>query len=83
MHVAVTAEHIHRGEASNPTGCPVFLALADVVGEDNVISVEDEGAWLSDCGTSRYLAFPSKAFAFIRLFDKGEYVAPFTFEFAA
>lgn len=55
----------------------MFLALVEELG-DRVRSVDGEGAWL-DTG---FIAFPTKVWAFIRLFDKNQDVYPFSFELA-
>lgn len=74
--ISVTAEDIKNGEATTITKCPIALAASRcfegrVMIGSNGISVEN----LKDL-----VFMPSSASDFVKKFDNGEIVYPFTFE---
>jgi hypothetical protein len=79
--VSVTAGHIAKGEPRSAFSCPVACALADAFpgarchAGRNALTVYDR------CGTRCLrVPHPDSVLKFIRAFDSGQPVDPFTFE---
>ena len=75
MQVHVRKKHIARGEPDTVTQCPVALALADLLGTE--VHVESTYIKLGRCR----FRLPPRVRQFIRHFDTGQQVKPFTFTF--
>ncbi len=81
VKVTVTEQHIKRGKKSNTNFCPIALALKGQLGLRSVVvdgdvvefGVDKEG----DGGFS--INLPVEAQEFVRAFDDGETVKPFSF----
>lgn len=90
MDVRVTAEHVEAGEPNNPMGCPIALALVDLMGGD--IDVFDGKAYACDAlaladGKVRKFEnltadLPDVADEFVNRFDRREPVEPIEFTLA-
>ena len=76
MRIAVTQEHIDRGERKVCNGCPVALALRND-GYDS--RVEYTSMQFRIEGTKYGCETPRSVQKFILAFDKGRAVAPFSF----
>lgn len=74
--IAVTQEHIDNGKAMSCGACPIALAAKEVFVEGLEIAVG------IDCiGVDTYFVdLPDVARRFVRAFDDGKFVRPFTFE---
>ena len=78
MQIRVTQEDIDKGKRNSLRRCPVALALKRAcgriveVGSTMVYSRNEDRAWL--------ISLPEKAEDFVKLFDIGEPVEPFTFD---
>jgi hypothetical protein len=75
VKVSVTKQHIKDGERGDNCGCPVALALKDLDFKDvlvspDLISLTDDGDWYP---------VSKKVYVFIRDFDEGLKVKPFSF----
>jgi hypothetical protein len=76
--VSVTTEHIAAGKREDCERCPIAPAFAEVFPGSPYI---DEFSCMitDDDGTETEFDLPDEALEFIRAFDDGEDVAPFTF----
>lgn len=74
--VNVTDEHINDGTKKCGTHCPIALAVAPF--KQPFVAGSWMGVYLN--GQRAFYDLPDEAQKFIRSFDKGEPVAPFTFE---
>ena len=79
MIVTVTAADIKHGRRKSQTSCPIALAIKK---KSNVTYVK------TGCSTSTvrrgwdsevYYKYPKSVFNFVKKFDRGEKVRPFTF----
>lgn len=74
--------HIDAGKKCDSRGCPVALATKEVLGSADVGVVPT--CYIRDgelgSGSQRYADVPDAVNDFIYQFDRGEHVAPFTFE---
>ncbi len=90
VSVPVTSRHIGRGEERNAKDCPIARALREAL-EDALlalgrgtsynrvaVSVDAQGCWMSVGSTERYFTPTTNIVAFVRAFDAGEHVFPFT-----
>lgn len=75
MKIIVTAEHIKNGCRMDPCGCPVALAIRDVVKDDDV----SVGPWQVHVG-GKGIRLPPAAVLFVRWFDENLRPQPFEFE---
>lgn len=86
MIVHVTAEHIAAGERFNCFECPVALAIDAAIGVVSAIAgprfiaVRPTPAEVGSWALERCAYTPTAVADFMRAFDRGEEVAPFTFE---
>jgi hypothetical protein len=83
--INVTAEHIAAGERENCERCPVALAIRDAFPHLVYIEVAPEGISISlrgadIWGLKAHVDVAREVQEFIRAFDSGEPVEPFTFE---
>lgn len=76
MKIIVTAEDIAAGRQSEPSDCPIALAIARVFGERVLVCPER----LMSIEPYPELQLPAKVADFINRFDDGLEVAPFEFE---
>ena len=80
--IEVTAEDIRRGVREDACWCPVARAIARLLdvrlGDDEVI-VGRELILIRPLGSLTDYELPAEAARFIRAFDHGEPVEPFTF----
>lgn len=75
MKISVTQKHIDRGIRENMRSCPIALAIRERIGAE--VSV---GANYAHCpGKGVWWMLPIKINDFIREFDRGIEVKPFTF----
>jgi len=79
VRVSVRQEHIDRGKRCSATGCPVALAIRDVVGTQNV-AVVPNFAYVGTIFTGQRFDLPEEVSEFIFEFDTGELVSPFEFD---
>lgn len=81
MKIKVTQEHIEKGEGCSAYRCPVALAVMDVCPGGVFIGLR-VCYWSNNnrSDENRRAFLPPKARAFIREFDAGKPVQPFTFE---
>ena len=79
MKIEVPQEHIDNGTKNEPCHCPIALSVNETANtETAVVSGED-----FSCGEGddfREYSLPQEARDFIKQFDDGELVHPFTFE---
>lgn len=79
--ISVTAEHIAAGKPNDACWCPVWHAIraafpdADAAG----IAVGPDAFTVCSHAVVSDVEFPDAAARFIRRYDKGETVQPFTF----
>lgn len=76
MIINVTADHISHGKRANACDCPVALA-ARAAGFKDAQVYASHMYWL---GGRKMQDLPNKAMAFIRDFDEGRPVQPFSME---
>lgn len=79
MIVSVTEEHIKNGEPKSFSGCPIALACKELFPNCDIdVDLESIGVYPNN---ERYdfLMTPKKAQNFIKKFDDGEKVKPFSF----
>jgi DNA gyrase inhibitor GyrI len=78
MKINVCQEHINRGERKRCDRCPIALAVKDKL-ESKDINVNAMGIFVGlYCQFKWHL--PKSAQKFIKRFDAGGHVKPFTFE---
>lgn len=73
--IEVTQCHIDSGEPRSCQGCPVALALKSATLHGWAVGVRSA---MTGC---HHRLLPHKTIEFIRAFDRGEDVKPFSFEF--
>ncbi|QDK02061.1 hypothetical protein SEA_GIBBLES_104 [Gordonia phage Gibbles] len=78
MKVTVTQEHIDNGKPYEICNCPIALALKDK--DFNHVEVSTIGMTASKDDELLYYTIPTVAKEFIKAFDDGQPVKPFTFE---
>lgn len=78
--IDVTQEHIDYGEAGNSESCPIALMLKEQGYKD--VSVGDECMFQYE-GIEWWAPLPNIAINFIKEFDDGNKVEPFSFEILA
>ena len=85
MRIDVTQKHIRTGVRGSTCSCPISKAIADSTGL--LVGTHDRGsgyfpyALLRDLmGYLRIVDLTSKEKKFMRSFDKGRSVAPFSFD---
>lgn len=76
LKVEVTSEHIAKGDAFNPCGCPIALAILQAVRHPFVVVAVSTGIVIRQ----NTYPMPAEVIAFIDAFDAGQPVQPFTFE---
>ena len=79
MKVNVTAKHIRKGKRSQPCHCPIALALKEQLHKEVEVGPYDM-FFLYRKKIAGEAKTPDSAYYFIRAFDKGHKVKPFTFE---
>ena len=72
--VHVTAEDIKEGRPRLPHKCPLAMAATRATGRTCLV-----GTRTFKCGCSPYIRLPKKARDFVRNFDVGKEVGPFSF----
>jgi len=80
--ISVTAEDIRDGEPESACACPIALAIArllDASTEDEDVIVGREVILIRPLGVLIDYELPASAAQFIRAFDNGDAVEPFTF----
>lgn len=77
MKIEVTAEHIRDGERSQPSLCPVALALRQRFGCDCHVG-SHTAVWV-EAGGRFVVDLPESATKFVNEFDAGLAVEPFGF----
>ena len=89
MTIHVTQEHIDKGALSNSCKCPVALALQEVLQKQVFVcqtvaaTYRIEASDLSSIGQYDDYGLPQSVADFVRRFDAGQDVEPFTFELGA
>ena len=80
IKVTVTAADIKNGKQKRCESCPIALAMQRgyKIKKSNISVVDDIRIDLTE-NTAFYYHIPEKASLFIRRFDEGEKVNPFTF----
>lgn len=78
MLIHVTQEHINDGNKCSSILCPIALAITKAM--ENRWSVGSTTAGPLNNRMDDEVTLPGIVTAFIRLFDKGEPVVPFSFE---
>ena len=80
--INVNQNHIQMGKPKEPLGCPIYLALKDA--RVPVTRVEDyvfeTTRKLKRGVVDQFYDLPSRASRFIKRFDEGKSVKPFSFE---
>ena len=79
MKVEVTEKHIRRGEPRQVRSCPVALALKEQMHKEVEAGPYDL-FYLIKRKVAGEAVTPIQASRFMRAFDRGEKVYPFTFE---
>lgn len=77
--VEVTAEDIKKGERGFTWGCPIALAAKRKTGLDWSVTRMGMRLYDDDGRLSEYANIPVEAETFIKKFDAGELVLPFSF----
>lgn len=77
--IEVTQEDIDRGIRESCTCCPIANAMKRILKPDDV-RVRNKETWTSYRYVELTHLLPNEAAKFIRYFDNGETVHPFTFE---
>jgi len=87
LKIEVTEQHIKDGRVGSCTQCPIALAVKEQVkcGEEQYVAVRFFSATIcynTKEGSRRFdkYALPDSAYYFIKRFDYGGDVKPFTFE---
>lgn len=77
--VEVTQEHIENGKRSDGGCCPIALAMRAAIKEYEDIRVDDDFIEFEDAdGASWKVTMPSAGKKFVKMFDDGGEVTPFT-----
>jgi hypothetical protein len=82
--INVEPEHIQNGNRASTTSCPIALALNNApMSSGSSTSISLLGEWFVDSNEAQLSSWkgflPEDACDFIRAFDDGEDVEPFTF----
>lgn len=83
MIVSIEQKHIDAGEIYSAYECPIALAVRDQYPDFQSVTVTPDDLYIGISlkhGTSEMFDMPDEASAFVRDFDKGKAVQPFTFE---
>jgi hypothetical protein len=81
--VTVTAEHIAKGQPRSAFSCPIAFALEDALPGTNCYAGRDNLTVYAHGGCAPWsvrVRHPDSVLKFIRAFDSGLPVEPFTFE---
>lgn len=78
MHIKVEPKHISQGQRKTINKCPLALAIQTLVHPDCSIRIGKLQVNISDKKKGMTAALPPEAKQFIRDFDKGLIVYPFT-----
>lgn len=80
--VSVTAEDIVAGDKGRCTSCPLSLALARALGEKYTSVSYNAGCAFLYCPSTQFwtMTLPALCLSFVRAFDRGDAVQPFTFD---
>jgi hypothetical protein len=76
--ITVTAQHIAQGARSNCWRCPIALAVREAF-PDTAIAVSDFYIQMTLDGQQRIIRTPRETALFIRAFDTGVPIEPFSF----
>ena len=79
MKIHVTQEHINWGDSNSPQSCPIALAIKEQLPRAKQIGVKHTYAHMILDNKTLYLQFSRRTTKFIRYFDAGHEVEPFTF----
>lgn len=80
MIINVTQEHIDKGKRGRACGCPVALAVLELLNvKYGLVSVSPYTLYI-EINNYRPFRLPPEATRFVSLFDDGQEVSPFTFE---
>jgi hypothetical protein len=77
--ITVTAEHIAHGVRESCTDCPVALAIMDALPCTDLIAVDGDEVTFGEIADWTEVKFPAEVQLFIKAFDDGEPVEPFSF----
>lgn len=89
IKIHVTSEHIKNGKVCLADACPIYLALEERTGDTNIRVRSDHVARITAPSdimgvvSRRIATLPRSARRFIRKFDMGKPVQPFTFLYPA
>lgn len=78
MKIEVTWDDINFGRRHSPQYCPIALAAQRASGESWIVS--DSMMWIKDSAYGQNIYLDAGTKEFIRNFDEGEPVLPFSFE---
>lgn len=80
IKINVTAEDICFGKKRNSGKCPVAFALHRVFPKARVYITKEKGTtWFAKCGKKSCLDAPCSVGRFVKRFDAGKPVQPFSF----
>lgn len=77
MIINITQEHINRGQKCRAHRCPMALAVQDQLNLSPGLVAVTQYTLYIDC---KALTLPPAASNFVKSFDAGREVSPFTFE---
>lgn len=78
--ISVERRHITHGVRCNTGMCPIALAIVDCLRDGVRCSVGNTGVWLyGGVFSGHVLELPEEAQQFVRRFDRGAEVEPFSF----
>jgi len=80
MKIRVTKKHIQDGVQNSKCACPVALAMKEYFGFDAFEDADVGQVYLSISNFVLTERVPSSVRKFIKQFDEGKPVKPFTFE---
>ena len=83
MKIEVTAEDIANGRRAHDNSCPVALAIGRTLHRENAVSVVSTDVQIFNAAPFAEVeqaTFPKEVTKFIKRFDGGKKVEPFTFE---
>ena len=80
MIVNVTQEDIQHGQRAKTNACPVALAIKQTIGPFWRVSVISHNAYFYRDTAEEIRLLPQETTEFIKAFDAGNIVAPFSFE---
>ena len=79
MKIEVTEKHIRHGQRNTCHHCPIALAVNDITNTETAV-VSGEDFCFGEGDDFKEYSLPQEARDFIKQFDDGELVHPFTFE---